>query len=98
VNRREYVAFQDASRLYATYKRYRWVEGHPGKAALYAILAPAHLVASVAVRRRRPDDVLRAVRAVATAWRYAEMYRRSTAAERNARRRDRRERNAVPAA
>ena len=98
VNRREYVAFQDASRLYATYKRYRWVEGRRGKATLYAILAPAHLVASVALRRRRPRDVFRAVRAVATAWRYAETYRRSTAAERDARRRDRSERDAVPAA
>ena len=98
VNRTEYVEFQDASRLYATYKRYRWVEGRPGKATLYAVVGPAHLLASVAVRRRRPGEVLRAVRAIATARRYARTYRRSAASETDAARRRRRERNAVSAA
>jgi GT2 family glycosyltransferase len=98
VNRREYVEFQDASRLYATYKRYRWVEGRRAKATLYAVVAPAHLLASVAVRRRRPGDVFLAMRAIATARRYAHIYRRLTASETNATQCDRSERNAVSAA
>jgi GT2 family glycosyltransferase len=82
VNRTEYVAFQDSSRLYTTYKRYRWIEKRRGKAALYAILAPAHLLASVALKRRRLQDVALAARAIATARRYARTYRRSTTSER----------------
>jgi GT2 family glycosyltransferase len=98
VNRRKYGEFQDASRLYATYKRYRWVEGRPVKAAVYAILAPAHVLVSVAVRGRRPGDVVLAFRAIATARRYAKTYRRSSAANRKAGGPDRSGRNAVSAA
>ena len=98
VNRREYVEFQDASRLYATYKRYRWVERRPVKAALYAMLAPAHVLTSVAMRRRRPGDVLLAFRAIAKARRYAQTYRRSSAVGRKAGGPDRSGRNAVSAA
>jgi len=98
VNRDEYVEFQDASRLYATYKRYRWVEGRPVKATLYALLAPAHVVASAAVRRRRLRDVFVALRAVAKARRYAQVYRRSRAADGKPGRRDRSEQDVVSAA
>src|SRR5262249_53104814 len=45
-NRAEYSAEVEVSRLYATYKRYRWIERNRLKAAAYAFLAPAHHVAS----------------------------------------------------
>ncbi len=50
VDRAENARYIDASRLYATYKRYRWLERRPWKAAAYATLAPLHLVASMVKR------------------------------------------------
>ncbi len=69
INRAEYSRFQDASRLYTTYKRYRWIQGSRAKAVAYAIAAPVHLVGA-AVRRRRVDDMRSCVASIATAIRY----------------------------
>ncbi len=98
VNRTEYVHFQDASRLYTTYKRYRWIERRRGKAGLYALLASAHLLASVAVRRRRVSDLRLALRAIRTARSYGRAYRSSTSSSRSGRQRDRGERPVVKSA
>jgi GT2 family glycosyltransferase len=49
-NRLEYVPFVDASRLYVTYKRYRYTERVRLRAAAYALVAPLHLLAA-GVRR-----------------------------------------------
>jgi GT2 family glycosyltransferase len=78
VNRDEYRHFQDASRLYTTYKRYRWIEEKRAKAVLYLIVAPPHLVLSVSIRKRRAEDVRLALRAIATARKYVRAYRFST--------------------
>lgn len=43
-NREEYRLVEEASRLYATYKRYRWVTRRPFVAGAYAMLGPAHCV------------------------------------------------------
>jgi GT2 family glycosyltransferase len=77
VNRQEYIRLQDASRLYATYKRYRWIERNRQKALMYAVLAPLHLLGSVAVRRRRIRDLPLALAVIATAARYARTHRLS---------------------
>ena len=46
INRAEYRRHEEASRLYSTYKRYRWLEGNRTKASAYAVVAPLHLAAS----------------------------------------------------
>ena len=51
INREEYSIHQEVSRLYTTYKRYRWLQARPGKAALYALLSPMHLFFGVIKRR-----------------------------------------------
>jgi GT2 family glycosyltransferase len=91
VNRTEYIHFRDASRIYTTYKRYRWIEKRRGKAALYALVAPAHLLASVAMHRRRTSDLRLALHAIRTARNYVQAYRSSTSSSRNERQRDRSE-------
>lgn len=67
VNRLEYAHVVEASRLYATYKRYKWIERNPRKAAVYALLAPLHLIGSV-VKSRRLKDIPEAVSTVRTAY------------------------------
>ncbi|MEO7715358.1 MAG: glycosyltransferase [Capsulimonas sp.] len=69
VNRQEYSRFVEASRLYSTYKRYRWLQKKPGKSAVFALLAPAHLTLSAA-KTRRPDNVRRALESVRMAYGY----------------------------
>lgn len=66
VNRTEYAKVVEASRLYSTYKRYKWLERNQRKAILYALLAPLHIIGSV-VKSRRLVDILEAVHAVYTA-------------------------------
>lgn len=44
INREEYAHVIESSRLYSTYKRYRWLEGSRIKAAMFALLAPLHLL------------------------------------------------------
>jgi glycosyltransferase involved in cell wall biosynthesis/GT2 family glycosyltransferase len=46
INRHEYLRHQEISRLYATYKRYRWIQHRPVKALVFGAIAPVHLVAS----------------------------------------------------
>lgn len=74
INRDEYSQFQDASRLYTTYKRYRWIERARVKAFIYAVSAPAHLIASVAMRKRRTHDVRASFASIKAAARYARVY------------------------
>jgi GT2 family glycosyltransferase len=81
VNRDEYSHFQDASRLYTTYKRYRWIEGKRGKTLMYSVLAPLHLLVSVATKRRSVKDLRLALTAIATAVRYARTNRLSRFAD-----------------
>jgi glycosyltransferase involved in cell wall biosynthesis len=69
VNRSEYSRFVEASRLYSTYKRYRWLQKKPGKSAVFALLAPAHLTLSAA-KTCRPDNVRRAWESVRMAYGY----------------------------
>jgi len=70
VNRTEYSKVVEASRLYSTYKRYKWLERNQRKAAAYALLAPLHIIGGV-VKSRRLVDVPAAVKAVCTAMRLA---------------------------
>jgi glycosyltransferase involved in cell wall biosynthesis len=77
INREEYAQFQDASRLYATFKRYAWIEGNSGKALTYSVLAPLHLLASVTAKRRSRREIRAALAAIGTAARYARSYQRS---------------------
>jgi GT2 family glycosyltransferase len=69
VNRDEYAAVQDASRLYATFKRYAWLEARYTHAAAFGLLAPFHLLASsVKVHgfRRGIPHAIRSMRAAGT--------------------------------
>ncbi len=52
VNRSEYSRFVEASRLYSTYKRYRWLERKVRKANMFALLAPVYLMASLVKARK----------------------------------------------
>lgn len=70
VNRTEYSKVVEASRLYSTYKRYRWLECNQQKATAYALLAPLHIIGGV-VKSRRLIDIPVAVKAVYTAARFA---------------------------
>ncbi len=44
-NRNFYAPFIEASRIYVTFKRYRWVERKIAKAALFLLVAYAHILA-----------------------------------------------------
>lgn len=68
-NRGEYARVVDASRLYATYKRYRWIEERRLKAVAFAILAPLQLLAST-VKSGRIDLVTLRLRAIVLAGAY----------------------------
>jgi GT2 family glycosyltransferase len=70
VNRTEYSKVVEASRLYSTYKRYKWLERNQRKASAYALLAPLHIIGGV-LKSRRLVDVPAAVKAVCTAMRLA---------------------------
>jgi GT2 family glycosyltransferase len=76
VGRAEYRRFVEASRLYATYKRYRWLESSPTKAAAYAILAPLQLIGAL-IHRRQFELVPDAVRAAWIARQGVAAYRRA---------------------
>ena len=76
VGRDEYRRFVEASRLYSTYKRYRWIERSRPKAVSYAVLAPLQLIAAL-VRRRRFDLLPDAVRAALHAREGVAAYRRA---------------------
>lgn len=73
INRDEYPRYQEASRLYATYKRYRWLEARPLKAWAYAALAPLHMIAGLA-KNGRLAALPAALRAIAIARGYARAY------------------------
>jgi hypothetical protein len=62
-NRSEYSEHTHASRLYSTYKRYRWLERRPLKAMSFALLAPLHHVLA-STRRDGIHGSLEAVRTV----------------------------------
>jgi GT2 family glycosyltransferase len=64
-----YWPFLDASRLYVTFKRYRYTDGRPFAAACYAIVSPIHLSLH-RLRRHGIRSVPGTVRALATAWGY----------------------------
>lgn len=51
INRDEYAAHIEISRLYATYKRYRWIDHNRRKALAFAVLGPLHLIAHSAKRQ-----------------------------------------------
>ncbi len=67
VNRAEYVRFTEASRLYSTYKRYRWLECDMPKAAKFAAFAPAYLLASL-VKARKFQHLASALASVGLAF------------------------------
>lgn len=68
-NRDEYGRYVDASRLYGTFKSYWRYERSPLKAAVYALIAPVHVMAA-GVRHRGMRQLRPAVRSVALAGRY----------------------------
>ena len=73
VNRAEYAQVVEASRLYATYKNYRWLECRPGRAAAFAMLAPLHLLGSV-LKARQFVRLPHALAAIGTAARLIHAY------------------------
>jgi glycosyltransferase involved in cell wall biosynthesis len=70
VNREEYKQFVEASRLYSTYKRYRWLERKPLKSAIFGILAQMHMTAGI-LKSGRLKNFKDAWEAIGTAARYA---------------------------
>jgi GT2 family glycosyltransferase len=64
------------SRLYATFKRYRWTERRRARAAAFAVLAPAHLVGSAA-KTRDPAAVISAARSLRLAAGHVAAHRRA---------------------
>jgi GT2 family glycosyltransferase len=68
-NREEYARVIDASRLYATYKRYRWVQRRPLTAFAFAVAAPVHLIGSM-VKGGRFNRLRPALRSIALAAAY----------------------------
>src|SRR5207302_435823 len=68
VNRRDNVDHLDVTRLYATYKRYRWVDRCHWRAAVFSLTAPAHLMASH-IKNGRWRRLRQAVRSIRTAAR-----------------------------
>ena len=67
INRTEYAQVVEASRLYSTYKRYRWLERNPHKAGMYALLAPLHILAGV-IKTGRLNNVPVTVGSICTAF------------------------------
>jgi GT2 family glycosyltransferase len=74
-NRELYSHFVDASRIYVTYKRYRYTDGRPGKAAAFLATACAHLLAS-RLRHSGVGGVARGVAGIRQAWHYISADRR----------------------
>jgi GT2 family glycosyltransferase len=74
LSREDYSLEREASRLYATLKRYLFTCRQPPRAALYVLIAPAHAVAG-GFRRRRWAGAWQSAKAVAKAasytWSYA---------------------------
>ena len=70
-SREDYHYYEEATRLYATFKRYYWTERRRGRAAAFALIAPAHALAAGV--KRRDAVVLSALR---LAVGYAFDYRR----------------------
>jgi glycosyltransferase involved in cell wall biosynthesis len=58
------------SRLYGTYKRYRWLERNQFRATAFALLAPLHIVGAT-IRRGRASDLSWTLRSIRTAVAYA---------------------------
>ncbi len=52
VNRDYYAPFMEASRIYVQFKRFYWVERKPAKAALFLLLAYAHMLLHYLKTRR----------------------------------------------
>jgi GT2 family glycosyltransferase len=71
--RDEYRFEQEASRLYATLKRYLFTRRQPLRAALYLIVAPAHTIVG-GFRRGRWAGAWQSIRAVARAAGYMWSY------------------------
>lgn len=69
VNRGEYPRFIEASRLYTTYKRYLLLERNRGKAIIYALLAPLHLLVSLC-KKRQLRYIPTAVNSICLAYRF----------------------------
>lgn len=74
--REYYRPYIDASRLYVTFKRYWQTDRAWGKAALFAVVGPAHLLASN-FRRDGPQGVGAWLRSVRTAATYLARHRKS---------------------
>jgi glycosyltransferase involved in cell wall biosynthesis len=74
-NRELYAQFVNASRLYVTYKRYRYTEGRRARALAYRAIAPLHLLVS-SLRREGPAGVPMSARAVWRARAYLQRHRR----------------------
>ncbi|BDI33118.1 hypothetical protein CCAX7_51690 [Capsulimonas corticalis] len=72
INRAEYSRVIEASRLYSAYKRYRWLQKKPGKAAAFSVLAPLHLMLH-ALRTGKPANIRHARESVRTAFQYYRM-------------------------
>jgi hypothetical protein len=73
----------EVSRLYATYKRYRWLERKPLKAMAFATLAPLHLLAGLA-KHGRFAEVPIAIASIAEAMRCARIEGRRRRAAKSA--------------
>lgn len=69
INRDYYRPFTEASRLYATYKRYAITEKKPIKGVVYLPVAVVHLFLS-AIKRRGAVGVLEALRTVKVSYGY----------------------------
>jgi glycosyltransferase involved in cell wall biosynthesis len=76
VNRDDYVRFREASRLYSTFKRYRWLERKRLRTLAFALVAPVHLLGS-SVKSGGIASVPSAALAIREACRYVAEYRRT---------------------
>lgn len=75
-NRTLYATHTEASRLYVTYKRYRYVEHRRPRAYGFALMAPPHAIVSRALRQGAPG-LVDGVRAVARAVAHTRSYHRT---------------------
>jgi len=71
VNRNEYARFTEASRLYSTYKRYRWLERNILKSNKFAVLAPPYLLASL-VKARKFQYLISALTSIRLAFKFVQ--------------------------